>query len=141
MSPSAGPTRALIALRCLVSLLLLIHGVFRAQADGYVSEFGEFLSGNGVPAGLIVAWGITLFEIIGTPLLALGWQQRWIALGFAVELAVGIAMVHAREGWFVVGGGRNGAEYSVLLIGVMLAVAWAQPRAAATPFDPATSTA
>ncbi len=67
--------------------------------------------------------------------------HRWIALGFAVEPTVGIAMVHAKEGWFVVGGGRNGAEYSVLLIGIMLAVAWAQPRGAAAAFDPATSTA
>lgn len=138
---SISSTQALIALRCLVSLLLLIHGVFRAQADGYVSGFGEFLSGSGIPAGLMVAWGITLFEIIGTPLLALGWQQRWIALGFALELVVGIAMVHAKEGWFVVGGGRNGVEYSVLLIGVLLVVAWAQPRAAPAAFDPATSTA
>jgi putative oxidoreductase len=141
MSPSVVSTRALIALRCLVSIQLLIHGVFRAMGDGYVSGFGEFLSGNGIPAGLIVAWGITLFEIIGTPLLALGWQQRWIALGFAFELAVGIAMVHAKEGWFVVGGGRNGAEFSVLLIGVLLAIAWAQPRAAAAAFDPARTTA
>jgi putative oxidoreductase len=141
MSTSVNSTRALIALRCLVSIHLLIHGVTRAMGDGYVSGFGEFLSGKGIPAGLIVAWGITLFEIIGTPLLALGWQQRWIALGFALELAAGIALVHVNEGWFVVGGGRNGAEYSVVLIGVMLAVAWAQPQAAAAAFDPTMSTA
>ncbi|MEO8637268.1 MAG: DoxX family protein [Gemmatimonadales bacterium] len=134
-------TRSLIALRCLVSLHLLIHGTFRAQGDGYVSGFGEFLSGSGVPAGLVVAWSITLFEIIGSLLLAWGWQQRWIALGFVAELAVGIAMVHLNEGWFVVGGGRNGAEYSVLIIGVMLAIAWAEPRARETAaFDRATST-
>ena len=36
--------------------------------------------------------------------------------------ATGIVMVHAPNGWFVVGGGRNGAEYSVLLIVALLCV-------------------
>ena len=43
-------------------------------------------------------------------------------------------MVHFREGWFVVGGGRNGFEYSVLLIVCFAAVAL--DAAAARP-DPA----
>ncbi|NOT35288.1 MAG: hypothetical protein HOP12_14180 [Candidatus Eisenbacteria bacterium] len=30
--------------------------------------------------------------------------------------------VHAKAGWFVVGAGRNGAEYSVLLIVALLCV-------------------
>ncbi len=34
-------------------------------------------------------------------------------------------IVHGREGWFVVGAGRNGMEYSVLLITVLAAVAYA----------------
>ena len=33
-------------------------------------------------------------------------------------------MVHAKAGWFVVGAGRNGMEYSVLLIVCLLALAW-----------------
>jgi putative oxidoreductase len=120
-------TQSLIVLRCLVGLHLFLHGLTRLTGDGYVAGFGSFLSGSGIPGGLALAWAITLFEVVGTPLLALGWQQRWIALGFAAELAAGIVMVHAKEGWFVVGDGRNGAEYSVLLIGVLLAIAWAQP--------------
>ena len=31
-------------------------------------------------------------------------------------LLMGIIMVHFQEGWFVVGGGRNGMEYNFLLI-------------------------
>ncbi len=57
--------------------------------------------------------------------LALGKWIRPLALYFAAQLAMGIVLVHAREGWFVVGAGRNGMEYSVLLIVVLLAVAWA----------------
>lgn len=57
--------------------------------------------------------------------LALGYAVRPLALCFAAELMMGIVLVHAREGWFVVGGGRNGVEYSVALIGLLLAQAWA----------------
>ena len=34
-------------------------------------------------------------------------------------------LVHLPAGWFVVGGGRNGMEYSVLLIVALLGIAWA----------------
>jgi putative oxidoreductase len=32
-------------------------------------------------------------------------------------------MVHASNGWFVVGAGRNGVEYSVLLLCCLTAIA------------------
>lgn len=37
---------------------------------------------------------------------------------------MGIILVHRYDGWFVVGGGRNGMEYSVLLISSLFIVAW-----------------
>jgi putative oxidoreductase len=33
---------------------------------------------------------------------------------------MGIILIHFREGWFVVGGGRNGMEFNLLLIFVLL---------------------
>jgi putative oxidoreductase len=44
---------------------------------------------------------------------------------FAAVYACGIWLVHAAAGWFVVGLGRNGMEYSVLIITCLLALAWA----------------
>ena len=49
---------------------------------------------------------------------------RFVAPIHIAILTAGIAMVHAREGWFVVGGGRNGVEYSVLLIACLAALTW-----------------
>jgi putative oxidoreductase len=116
--------QALRGLRFLVAALLFIHGAFRVLSGG-VTGFGEFLASVPIPAAGAVAWGITILELVGTAALALGWAVRPLALYFAAELVVGIALVHAREGWFVVGGGRNGMEYSVALIGLLLAQAWA----------------
>ena len=47
---------------------------------------------------------------------------------FSLVYLTGIALVHAKAGWFVVGLGRNGAEYSVLLIVCLLCVGLQHPR-------------
>ena len=120
------PTAALGALRIVVAILLFIHGAYRAISGG-VAGFGEFLSGAHFPFGLAIAWGITTAEIVGTVALASGLFVRPLALYYATVLLMGIVLVHGREGWFVVGGGRNGVEYSVLLIAVLLVQAWAAP--------------
>ncbi|AYB30588.1 DoxX family protein [Chryseolinea soli] len=120
--PFLSASQAVILLRVIVALLLIIHGVTRILHDG-VGGFGGFLDSQGIPAGTVVAWGITLFEIAGGLLMALGRYTRWIAAAFALELTMGILLVHAKNGWFVVGGGSNGVEYSVLLITCMIVIA------------------
>lgn len=124
-------TLALNALRVVVALLLILHGGARLVL-GIVDDFGGFLNQVGFPFGVALAWAITLIEIAGGALLALGRWTRPLALFFAAELVMGIVLVHAREGWFVVGAGRNGMEYSVLLIAVLLAVAYGAAPAQAT---------
>lgn len=124
MLGSDNKTTALILIRIVLAVLMFTHGMARIS-HGTVDDFGVFLGSKGIPLGFFVAWAITLFELVGSVLLAVGFYTYIIALLFAVELALGIAMVHWREGWFVVGAGRNGIEYSVLLITAFLATAMA----------------
>lgn len=118
---------ALLILRLVLALLMFIHGAARI-AYGTVDDFGGFLTNNGVPLGFYAAWAITLFEIVGSVLLAAGYYTWIVASIFAVELIVGILLVHYKEGWFVVGHGRNGVEYSVLLIASFVTIATANFR-------------
>jgi putative oxidoreductase len=113
---------ALIFLRITVALLMLIHGIARIYF-GIVDDFGEFLTLNNFPLGFYLAWAITSFEIVGSVLLAIGRYVAPLAIIFAVHLLCGILLVHLKEGWFVVGAGKNGAEYSVLLIAVFITLA------------------
>lgn len=115
----------LTLLRIAVAFIFLTHGCMRIYIDG-VTPFGEqFLNQVGfAPLGLYIAWAITIFELAGGTLLFLGKYVRPIALVFIFNLIMGIALVHFREGWFVVGAGRNGFEYSFLLIVSLLAVAF-----------------
>src|SRR5687768_2360994 len=116
------PVRAgLTLVRVAAASMMLVHGVARAWL-GIVDDFGVVLGRWGFPFGPALAWLITVMEILGGTALALGVLVRPLTLWFLFQLAAGIYLIHARVGWFVVGAGRNGAEYSVLLIVCLMVV-------------------
>jgi putative oxidoreductase len=126
---SRTASQALTLYRWVLSALIFIHGAYRLSVWG-MPDFGGWLDSQGVPFGVAVAWGITLMEVIGTPILASGWfprLQRPLALWYAAILTGGLVMVHAPDGWFVVGAGRNGAEYAASLVAGFLIQAWVAP--------------
>lgn len=113
-----------------VAVLIFIHGAFRASHwDPYVTGFGEWLGTQGFPEGFYWAAGVTIYELIA-PLFILARRFVTLAcLGHIGIIALGAWLVHYPDGWFVVGAGRNGMEYSVLLLIALIAVAWAHaPR-------------
>ena len=123
-APAPRAAVALEVLRVTVAILILIHGAYRLAA-GLVEPFGTWLDSLGFPFGYGWAMAVTLYELVGPALML---ARRWTshaALGHAFILALGLVLVHLPAGWFVVGGGRNGMEYSVLLIVSLLAIAWA----------------
>ena len=112
----------LLALRILLGIIMISHGAMRIHV-GTVGGFGEFLTSTGIPVGAIIAWAITVFEICGGVTLAAGYLLPWLPLAFALEHIMGIILVHAPQGWFVVGHSTGGAEYSTLLLICFLLVA------------------
>ena len=123
-APATRARQVLEVLRITVAILILIHGVYRLAA-GLVEPFGTWLDSLGFPFGYGWAMAVTLYELVGPALML---ARRWTslaALGHAAILTLGMILVHLPAGWFVVGGGRNGMEYSVLLIVSLLAIAWA----------------
>ncbi len=108
-------------LRLVLAGLIAAHGWARWWAGG-VAPFGEWLTSQGIPLGPWIAFAITVFEIGGTLLLAAGFAVFPLTIVYASIYLVGIVLVHWPAGWFVVGLGRNGAEYSVLLIVCLLLV-------------------
>jgi lysophospholipase L1-like esterase/uncharacterized membrane protein YphA (DoxX/SURF4 family) len=123
------PVRAgLTLVRVAAASMMLVHGVARAWL-GIVDDFGVVLGRWGFPLGPALAWTITVVEIAGGTALALGWLVRPLSLWFMFQLAAGVYLIHAPAGWFVVGAGRNGAEYSVLLL-VCLTVVFLADEAA-----------
>jgi putative oxidoreductase len=109
------------ALRLTLAVLLAAHGWARLLAGG-VEPFGIWLNAQGFVIGTAIAWGVTLYEIVGTVLLAAKRFVFPLAVGFSLVYLAGLILVHWPEGWFVVGLGRNGMEYSVVLIVLLLCV-------------------
>ena len=117
------PAQSLHALRVMVSIAMMAHG-FQRVYFGTVAGFGDFLNSKGFLIGVPLAWGITLFELIAGLAMLLNFFTRWTSFIWAVQLVVGIILVHAPNGWYVVGPSTGGVEYSLLLI-VSLGVLYA----------------
>jgi putative oxidoreductase len=78
---------------------------------------------------LAFAWAVTAYELTAPIAIMLRRFVTIACLGHIFILTLGMFMVHAPAGWFVVGLGRNGVEYSILLISCLSAVAYAHwPR-------------
>ncbi|KAF2336769.1 DoxX family protein [Flavobacterium ginsenosidimutans] len=112
-----------LLLRIAIAIILLTHSVFGMFNNG-INDFGNlFLNQIGfAPYGVFLAWSIKLSHVVAAILLL---ANKYIKLAGYVTIFVlimGIALVHFKEGWFVVGGGRNGVEYNFLLIIVLLAI-------------------
>jgi putative oxidoreductase len=109
----SNQSAALTLIRLAAAGNMLIHGVYRLSVGG-VTPFDAWLGSLGFPP--FSAWIITIFEIIAALMIIM---SRWVSplsIVFIVQLGMGIFLLHRHEGWFVVGGGRNGMEYSVLMI-------------------------
>ena len=110
-------------LRLAVAIILLAHSIPGIFNNG-INDFGNlFLNQVGfAPLGVPLAWAIKLSHIACALCLILDKYVKWACLITIVILVAGIIMVHFKEGWYVVGGGRNGMEFNFLLIFVLLAI-------------------
>ena len=109
-------------LRLPASIIFLSHSLHGIFTGNDVNDFGIFfLNKIGfAPFGVFIAWAVVLSQVITSVLLLI---DRYVKIASLINIAIlimGIALVHLKEGWFVVGGGRNGMEFSVVLIFILL---------------------
>jgi putative oxidoreductase len=117
--PSIHPRVPFVMLRTVTGIIFITHGVARLYFWSFPT-FGEFLNSLGLIIGLQLAWFITIGEVISGICLALGYKVRFCALFHATIILVGIFLIHLPQGWFTVGHGAGGVEYSLLLLMVLL---------------------
>ena len=112
-----------VILRSAVAIILLTHSIPGMFNNG-VNDFGNlYLNQIGfAPVGVYLAWMIKISHVVCAVLLLLNRFIKPAAIITIFILIMGIVLVHFKEGWFVVGGGRNGVEYNFLLICVLVAI-------------------
>ncbi|MDX2068829.1 MAG: DoxX family protein [Haliscomenobacter sp.] len=110
-------------LRVAVAIILLTHSL-PSIYTGDVNNFGNlYLNTVGfAPIGVPLAWAIKLSHVAAAICLLLDKFIKPAALVTISVLLAGIVMLHFKEGWYVVGGGRNGWEYNFLLIVVLVSI-------------------
>ena len=110
-----------LLIRVPVAIILLVHGMGGMFNNG-VNDFGNFyLNEIGfAPMGVYLAWGIKLSHVVCAGCLIFDRYVKWPAIITIFIWIMGIVLIHFKEGWFVVGGGRNGVEFNFLLIFVLL---------------------
>ena len=110
-------------LRFVVAVILIMHSVPGMFNNG-INDFGNlYLNTVGfAPYGVFLAWLIKLSHVAAAVLLLWNKYVKLASIVTLFILVIGIVMVHFSEGWFVVGGGRNGVEFNFLLIFVLLAI-------------------
>ena len=98
-----------LILRIATIIILLMHGV-PGIFDNGINNFGNlYLNQIGfAPTGLFLAWAVKLSHIACAVLLAINKYVRFACVITIFILIMGIILIHFNEGWYVVGGGRNG---------------------------------
>jgi putative oxidoreductase len=125
-------SRGLEVVRVAVALIQVVHPLHGLWSGGHwgadVTGFGLYLGSLGLPFGVALAWGVILTQLLACAALL---ARRFVVpacLALMAILASGIALLHVHEGWFVVGAGRNGMEFSALLIACLAGVLVSQRR-------------
>lgn len=109
-------------LRLGLAVILLSHSLHGIFTGNDVNDFGNlFLNKIGFsPFGVFIAWSVVISQIVTSILLVAGKAVMVSCTVNIFILVFGIITVHFTEGWFVVGAGRNGIEFSFLLIVVLV---------------------
>lgn len=129
MKDGMNPELGLTILRVVLGVIWIAHGV--PKLTGGIEGTVNFLGGLGIPAPVLAAWFVALLESLGGFLLLVGWLVTPVALLLSIEMLVGIIVLHAPNGFYVVGSGHDGIEFSLLLIASLLAMIFCGPGLAA----------
>jgi putative oxidoreductase len=110
-------------LRLAVAIILFMHSVPGMFNNG-VNDFGTlYLDQIGfAPFGIFLAWAIKLSHLVGAICLLFEKYVKLTSFVTILVLIIGIVLIHFKEGWYVVGGGRNGLEFNFLLIFALLTI-------------------
>lgn len=129
MRRAPNPELGLAILRVVLGVIFVAHGA--PKLFGGVGDFAGFLGSLGVPLSGLFAWVVTFLEFFGGILLIAGFLVTPVALLLGVHMLTGIILVHAGNGFYVIGPGQGGVEFNLLIISGLLAMILAGPGLAA----------
>lgn len=125
---------ALLIARLVLGVVLFAHGTQKVfgwfGGYGFSATLGYFQNTMGVPAPIAVAG--TLAEFVVSLLLILGVSTGLASVIAMLQMAAAIYLSHRHDGFFMnyfgqLPAGREGFEYNIVLIGLLLMLLIAGP--------------
>lgn len=130
MDRGVNPDLGLAILRVVVGVIFIAHGA--PKIFGGMGGTAGFLGSLGIPLPIVAAWVIGLLEFFGGIALIAGFLVTPVALLLTTQMLIGILLVHAANGFYVVGPeASGGVEFSLLLGASLLMLVFGGPGLAA----------
>jgi putative oxidoreductase len=118
MKNGMNPELGLTILRVVLGVIFIAHGL--PKLTGGIEGTAEFLGAVGIPAPIVAAWFIALLETLGGLMLLVGFFVTPVSLLLVIHMMTGIVLVHAPNGFYVIGPGAGGVEFNLLLVASLL---------------------
>jgi len=118
MKNGMNPELGLTILRVVLGVIFIAHGL--PKLTGGIEGTVQFLGAVGIPAPIVAAWFIALLETLGGLMLLVGFFVTPVSLLLVIEMMTGIVLVHAPNGFYVIGPGEGGVEFNLLLVASLL---------------------
>jgi putative oxidoreductase len=138
MSDADAVDLGLLALRCVVGVVMLAHGINHVIGGGRIPGTARWFESLGMRPGRLHAWLASGTEIAAGVLLVLGLLTPLAAAGVVGVLVVAWITNHRGNGFFIFRPGE-GWEYVMTLTVVALAIgavgpgSWSAPTASHSP--------
>lgn len=129
MERGVNPDLGLAILRVVVGVIFIAHGA--PKLFGGMEGTAGFFGSIGIPLPLVAAWGVALLEFAGGLALVGGLLVTPVSLLLAIHMLAGIILVHAPNGFYVIGPGSGGIEFNLLLLASLLMLVFGGPGIAA----------
>jgi len=130
MDRGVNPDLGLAILRVVLGVVFIAHGA--PSIFGGMEGTTAFMDSLGIPLPMVAAWAISLLEFLGGIALIAGFLVTPVALLLATHMMVGIVLVHAARGFYVLGPNANGGiEFNLVLTAALLMLVFGGPGVAA----------
>jgi len=120
-TPAFQTVRSIELIRVVIALIIIMHPLYGFFNLDNIPRFGSFIESHGFPFGLFLAWSVLIIQFICSLALVFCRLVAVACIGHIFILIMGIWLSHLPHGWYVVGPGSGGMEFSVLMIACLLA--------------------
>ena len=128
MKKGMNPELGLAILRIVLGVIFVAHGWPKV---GSMDSTTAMLGSVGIPLPMLAAWAVTILELGGGLLLLAGFLVTPVALLLTVHMLLGIIMVHAANGFYVIDLGTGGVEFNLILAAAAMMLVFGGPGLAA----------